>query len=215
MKELSDGSDLNYGNDIPMKKKGLSSKVIGIGALIVIGFWMMSQYNGFVSLDENTGESWGAVEAAYQARADKTKNLLEIVKGAGNYEQETLIGVTKARAEASSMNLTVENLTPENIAKYQQLQNNMGGALSRLLATFERYPDLKAVKGYQDFQSQYEGMENRIETARLRFNDTVKPYNVKVKKVPGKFVAAIFGFDEKGYFKSDAGSENAPDISFE
>ena len=200
-----------------MKKLGCG--VIGIGAvigliLLAVAF-IVPYYNGLVTLNENVGEKWSAVETAYQARADKTKNLVEIVKAAGDYEQETLIGVTEARAKASSMTLQVDNLTPENIAKYQQLQTNMTGALSRLLATFERYPDLKAVAAYRDFQAQYEGMENRISTERLRYNEAAKEFNTKVKQFPGVFLAPMLGFEEKGYFESDEGTENAPDISFE
>lgn len=172
-------------------------------------------YNTFVGLNEGVGEAWGAVETAYQARADKVKGLEAIVKGAADFEQETLIGVTEARAKASSMTLQVDDLTEENIAKYQALQNNMTGALSRLLATFERYPDLKAVAAFRDFQTQYEGIENRIQTERNRYNSKAKEYNVVVKKIPAKLFASLFGFEEKGYFSANEGAENAPDISFE
>jgi LemA protein len=186
--------------------------IAGLAILVLLGGYY---YNTFVGLNEGVGEAWGAVETAYQARADKVKGLEAIVKGAADFEQETLIGVTEARAKASRMTLQVDELTEDNIAKYQELQNNMTGALSRLLATFERYPDLKAVAAFRDFQTQYEGMENRIQTERNRFNSKAKEYNVVVKKFPAMMFAKIFGFDEKGYFSANEGAENAPDISFE
>lgn len=192
--------------------------IIGIGLIALLVLAIISgvgYYNKFVGLDENVGEAWSAVETAYQARADKVKGLEAIVKGAADFEQETLIGVTEARAKASSMTLQVDNLTQENIAKYQALQNNMTGALSRLLATFERYPDLKAVAAFRDFQTQYEGMENRIQTERNRYNEVAKEFNVATKSFPGIVFARILGFAEKGYFTADEGAENAPDISFE
>jgi len=185
-----------------------------IGVLVLIGLWLMSFYNGTIGLNEDVKKQWSNVENAYQLRADKTKNLVEIVKGAADFEKETLTQVVEARAKATSTTINAGDLSPEKIQQFQQAQDQFSSALSRLLVTVERYPELKAVKGFQDFQTQYEGMENRIGVERRKFNDTAREYNNRIKRFPGNFVAGIFGFTEKGYFEAQEGTENAPDISF-
>ncbi len=196
----------------PMRKYlGL---IIGLGLLGIIAIWLMSYYNGTVSANELVTKTWGDVLVRYQERADKTKNLLEIVKGAADFEQETLTGVIEARSKASSINLTADQLTPENLKAFEDAQAQFTGALSRLMVTVERYPDLKAVAAFRDFQAQYEGMENRISVERRKFNDAVRAYNLRVKRFPGNLLAGFFGFAEKGYFQAAEGTENAPDISF-
>lgn len=185
-----------------------------LGAIAVIALWAMSFYNGSVGMNEDVTKQWSNVENAYQLRADKTKNLVEIVKGAANFEKETLIGVIEARAKATSVTIDPTNLTPEKIKEFQAAQDQFSGALSRLMVTVERYPELKAVKGFQDFQVQYEGMENRIGVERRKYNDVARDFNTRIKRFPGNFLAGMFGFSEKGYFEAQEGTENAPDIKF-
>ncbi|MCB0766132.1 MAG: LemA family protein [Flavobacteriales bacterium] len=188
--------------------------IIGLGAIFLIAMWAMNFYNGSVGLNEDVTKQWSNVENAYQLRADKTKNLVEIVKGAADFEKETLTDVIEARAKATSVNITPGDLTPEKIAAFQQAQDQFTGALSRLMVTVERYPELKAVKGFQDFQVQYEGMENRIGVERRKYNDVARDFNTRIKRFPGNLFAGMFGFEQKGYFEAQEGTENAPDISF-
>ena len=188
--------------------------IIGLGAIALIALWAMNFYNGSVGLNEDVTKQWSNVENAYQLRADKTKNLVEIVKGAADFEKETLTQVVEARAKATSVNITPGDLSPEKIKAFQEAQDQFSGALSRLMVTVERYPELKAVKGFQDFQVQYEGMENRIGVERGRYNDVARNYNARVKSFPGNMIAGMFGFEQKGYFEAQEGTENAPDISF-
>jgi LemA protein len=189
--------------------------IIVLGAIGLLVLWAVGFYNGTISLNEQVEKQWGDVLVRYQERADKTKNLLEIVKGAADFEQETLTQVVEARSKATSVNLTADQLTPENIKAFEEAQAQFSGALSRLLVTIERYPELKAVKGFQDFQVQYEGMENRISVERRKFNEVVRQYNTRIKRFPGKLLAGLFGFTEKGYFSAEAGTEKAPTITFD
>jgi LemA protein len=188
--------------------------IIGLGALALIALWAMNFYNGSIGLNEDVTKQWSNVENAYQLRADKTKNLVEIVKGAADFEKETLTQVVEARAKATSVNITPGDLSPEKIKAFQEAQDQFSGALSRLMVTVERYPELKAVKGFQDFQTQYEGMENRIGVERKKYNDVARDFNTRIKRFPGNLLAGMFGFSEKGYFEAQEGTENAPDISF-
>lgn len=186
--------------------------VLGIAAVLVL--WGVGFYNGTVTLNEDVAKQWSNVENAYQLRADKTKNLVEIVKGAADFEKETLTEVVEARAKATSVTVDAGDLSPEKIQAFQQAQEQFSGALSRLLVTVERYPELKAVKGFQDFQVQYEGMENRIGVERRKFNDVARDFNSRIKRFPGNLLAGAFGFTEKGYFEAAEGTDQAPDISF-
>jgi LemA protein len=188
--------------------------IIIAGLLVLFGLFAMSFYNGTVSLNEGVESQWSNVENAYQLRADKTKNLVEIVKGAANFEQETLTQVVEARANATKVTVDAGDLSPEKIQAFQQAQDQFSSALSRLLVTVERYPELKAVKGFQDFQAQYEGMENRIGVERRKFNDVAREFNARIKRFPGNLLSGMFGFEPKGYFEAQEGTENAPDIKF-
>lgn len=172
-------------------------------------------HNNIVGLNENVEEAWSNVETQYQRRYDLIPNLVKTVKGSAEFEQETLTGVIEARSNATSINLDVNDLTPENIQKFEAAQQNLNSALSKLLVTVERYPDLKTTKAFQDLMIQLEGTENRITKARQDFNETVKRYNASIKKVPGKWFAAGWGFEPKGYFEAvNEGTENAPEVSF-
>jgi LemA protein len=181
--------------------------VLGALALYAITF-----YNGTISAEEGVKGQWAKVESAYQMRADKSKNLEAIVTNAADFERETLTEVIEARSKASSIQINADNLTPENIAAFQQAQEQFSGSLGRLLATIERYPELKAMGLYGDFMAEYSGMENRIKTERDRFNEAAKGYNTRIKRFPGNMLAGIFGFEEKGYFAADAGAEKAPEL---
>jgi LemA protein len=194
-----------------MKNIGL---IITIAVIALLAFWGISFYNGTIGLDEDVKQQWSNVENAYQLRADKTQNLVAIVKGAADFEQETLTGVIEARAKATSINISADNLTPENIQAFEQAQQQFTGALSRLMVTVERYPELKAVQGFRDFQAQYEGMENRIGVERRKYNEVARNFNARIKRFPGNLMAGSFGFTEKGYFEAREGSDVAPQIAF-
>lgn len=188
--------------------------IIGVGALVLLVLWGVSFYNGTIGLDEEVKKQWSNVENAYQLRADKTQNLVAIVKGAADFEQETLTGVIEARSKATSVNFTADQLTPENLKAFEDAQAQFTSALSRLMVTVERYPELKAVQGFQDLQVQYEGMENRIGVERRKYNDVAREFNGRIKRFPGNMLAGMFGFTEKGYFQAKEGADSAPQIAF-
>ncbi|PJG82655.1 LemA family protein [Caviibacterium pharyngocola] len=181
---------------------------------IIAGFTLMSSYNGLVQAEEKIDSVWANVESQYQRRADLIPNLVNTVKGQANFEQETLTQVIEARAKASQTKIDPANMSEEQLAQFQQEQNNVGSALSRLLVTVEKYPELKAHEGFMNLQAQLEGTENRINVARNTFNEAAREYNQKVRQFPTKLAAMILGFKEKPYFKSTAGSENAPVVNF-
>ena len=168
-----------------------------------------------VSLNENTAEAWGNVQTAYQRRNDLIGNLVKTVQGAADYEKGALVDVINARAKATSVNINAGDLTPEKMAQFQQAQAGMSGALSKLLVSVERYPELKANANFLELQSQLEGTENRINITRDRFNAGVNGYNKHIKIFPNSILAGVFNFDEMDRFKSNPGSENAPDVNFD
>lgn len=171
-------------------------------------------YNSMVEKSETVEGQWAQVESVYQRRADLIPNLVNTVKGYAEFEKSTFVEVTEARSKASSINISAEELTPENIKRFQAAQSQLSGSLSRLLATFERYPDLKANQNFLELQSQLEGTENRISVERQKFNNSVKDYNTYIKQFPRVIYAGWFDFEKKGYFEADAGSENAPKVEF-
>lgn len=189
--------------------------IIIIAILAIVVIWAISAYNSMVTQEEEVSKAWGDVETTYQRRADLIPNLVNTVKGYAKHESGTLEEVTAARAKATQMNISVDELTEENIRKYQQTMNEMNSALSRLLAISENYPDLKASENFSELQAQIEGTENRINEARKRYNTEVKEYNITVRRFPGNIVAGIFGFEKKGEFRASEGAENAPRVSFE
>jgi LemA protein len=196
-----------------MKKSRVTLLVV-IGILVVLVGWVIGAYNGLVSLDEETNGKWAQVESAYQRRADIIPNLVNTVKGYADFEKETLTGVIEARSKATGITVDANNLTPEAIANFQAAQGQLSGALSRLLVTVERYPDLKANQNFLGLQSQLEGTENRIKIERDRFNTSIKNFNSTIRKFPKTIIASSFGFEKKGYFEADQGTENAPEVSF-
>lgn len=189
-------------------------RYLGLGVVLLIVLWAISFYNGTVGQNEDVTKQWSNVENAYQLRADKTKNLVEIIKGSAEFENTTLREVVEARAKATSITIDADNLTPENIKAFEQAQAQFTGSLSRLMATIEAYPNLQTTAAFRDFQAQYEGMENRIGVERRKYNDVARDFNTRIKRFPGNLLAKLFGFTEKGYFEAQEGTENAPDISF-
>ena len=171
-------------------------------------------YNEMVSKDENVGGRWANVQNAYQRRADLVPNLVNTVKGAANFEKSTLTDVINARSQATRIQLSPEDLTEENIAKFQAAQGQLSGSLSRLMATVEAYPDLKANQNFLNLQSQLEGTENRINVARNRYNEAVTEYNRYIRRFPNNIFVGFYGFDEMPLYQADEGSEDAPEVDF-
>jgi LemA protein len=188
--------------------------IIVIGLILLLGGCGCSGYNTMVSQDQNVKGKWGNVQSEYQRRSDLIPNLVNTVKGAADFEKSTLEAVVNARAKATATTIDPANLSPENIAKFQQAQGELSGALSRLLVTIERYPDLKANQNFRDLQAQLEGTENRIKVSRNDFNTAVQTFNTTVKSFPNNIFAGMFGFKEKGYFAAEAGAEKAPTVDF-
>ncbi len=171
-------------------------------------------YNSMVTLDEQVQSQWAQVQNVYQRRADLVPNLVNTVKGAANFEQETLTKVIEARAKATSVTVDASKLSPENIQKFQAAQGELSQSLSRLLVSVERYPELKANQNFLELQSQLEGSENRITVERQKFNEVTQEYNAKIRTFPNNLTANIFGFEKKGYFQAEAGTEKAPKVQF-
>ena len=188
--------------------------IILIIIAVAAGLGLMSSYNGLVKAETEIDSVWANVESSYQRRADLIPNLVNTVKGQANFEQQTLTNVIEARAKATQTKIDPSNLTEEQLNEFQQNQNQVGSALSRLLVTVEQYPQLKANEGFTNLQAQLEGTENRINVARNKFNEAARIYNEKVRQFPTKLAAMIFGFKAKPYFKSAAGAENAPTVNF-
>lgn len=186
-------------------------------AIIAIGIysWAKGFNNEAVVLQEDAKTTWSNVESAYQRRNDLIGNLVKTVQGAADFEKETLTQVIEARAKATSTTIDASNLTADNMATFQQAQSGLSGALSRLLVSVERYPELKANANFLELQSQLEGTENRINVARDRFNEGVNKYNKHIKIFPNSILAGIFNFDEMARYKANPGSENAPDVNFD
>ena len=195
-----------------MKRSGL---LIVLAIVVVLGFLGCNGYNGLVKQDESVKKAWNNVNTEYQNRSDLVGNLVNTVKGAANFEQNTLTAVVEARAKATSVNINADNLTPEKIAEFQAAQGQLTGSLSRLLATVEAYPTLKATEGFQKLQSQLEGIENNIKNSRKEFNDAINIYNTKVRSFPMNILGGLFGFHAKEGFKADAGAEKKVDVNFD
>ncbi|MCB0446760.1 MAG: LemA family protein [Gelidibacter sp.] len=189
--------------------------LIILGFIALAGFWYINIKNGALGVSQAVSKEWGNVETAYQRRNDLIGNLVKTVQGAADFERTTLREVIEARAKATSTTIDANNLTAENMAQFQQAQSGLSGALSKLLVSVERYPELKANQNFLELQSQLEGTENRINVARDRFNEAVEPYNKHIKTFPNTLLAGLFNFDAMDYYKADAGSENAPDVDFE
>lgn len=186
-------------------------------AVLAIGIysWVKGINNTAVTLNENIKESWGNVETAYERRNSLIGNLVNTVKGAADFEKSTLEAVINARSKATQTTVDASNVTPEQLAAFNQAQSGVNSALSRLLVSVERYPDLKANQNFIKLQDELVSTENQILTARTRFNETVKPYNNHIKVFPNNLLAGVLGFTEKGYFKASEGAEKAPEVNFD
>jgi LemA protein len=196
-----------------MSRKWLIPGVI-LGALLLLVMVVTGSYNGLVSQRETVRKSLSNVDTQYQRRSDLIPNLVNTVKGASNFEQDTLTKVTEARAKATSITLDPSKATPQQLQQYQNAQSELSQALGRLLAVSEAYPDLKSVAAFQDLQVQLEGTENRIAVARKDYNDTAAPYNARIQRFPANLTAAVFNFDQFPYFEADKGSNKAPTVDF-
>lgn len=193
-----------------MKKSTIIIIVVAVIAVI----WGISGYNGLVSMDEGVQTKWADVETQYQRRADLIPNLVNTVKGYAAHESETLQAVVEARAKATSMNIDPSNMSAEQIANFQRAQDGVSSALSRLLVTVEKYPDLKANENFKELQVQLEGTENRISVARRDYNESARKYNTTLRSFPKNILAGMFGFEKKAYFEAQEGSEQAPTVQF-
>ncbi len=189
-------------------------KWIWIGVVAVVAIFFYATYNGFVNREEGLKSAWSNVETQYQRRADLIPNLVNTVKGYAAHETQTLNEVTEARARATSINLSADDLTPERLAQFQRAQAEVRSALGRLIAVSESYPDLKANQNFLELQAQLEGTENRIAVARKDFNAAAQQYNVSVRRFPANLVARMFGFGQKPYFESAEGAAAAPQVNF-
>tara|TARA_A100000171_G_scaffold39240_1_gene38823 strand:- start:439 stop:1047 length:609 start_codon:yes stop_codon:yes gene_type:complete len=200
--------------------KTLKILLIVLGAIVFLfviplGCSIVKFKNNAVDKSELIDGSWAEVETQYQRRVDLIPNLVNTVKGYADFEQETLTAVIEARAKATSVSINPENLSPDAIAQFEQAQQGVSSALSRLLVTVERYPDLKASTQFSQLQVQLEGTENRIAVARRNFNQSVRDYNAYIKKIPNSLWASIWNYEESGYFESKPGSDVAPEVTFD
>ena len=195
-------------------KKGLVAIIVV--AVVAIGLygWVKSNYNGMVQGEEGVKAAWSQVENVYQRRADLIPNLVATVKGYAEHESSALEAVVNARAKATQVTVNPDQLTEENIAKFQSAQGELGNAIGRLLVSVEAYPELKANENFLALQSQLEGTENRISTERMEYNETAQSYNTMIRSFPQNILASMFGFETKGYFKASEGAETAPKVEF-
>ncbi len=188
--------------------------LVFIGLLLVLGFNMCNTYNALVQKDEQVKKAWSQVENQYQRRMDLIPNLVETVKGYAEFEKSTLQAVVEARANATRVTIQADELTPENLQRYEQAQGALSSALGRLLAVAENYPNLKANENFLSLQTQLEGTENRIAVERKNFNEVVGQYNSYVRRFPANLYAGMMGFSPKAYFQSTPGAEKAPQVKF-
>ena len=193
-----------------------SKKLMKVGSIVVVVLmivgWLVSSYNSMVSNREEVTTAWSNVEAAYQRRADMMPQLAKIVKSYAKHERETFEQVTKARNAATQIHLDAADRTPEKIKAFEQAQNQVTQALSRLIAVSERYPDLKASENYKSLMVQEEGTENRINEARRRYNESVQGYNLSIRRFPNNLLAGMYGFERMTKFEAAQGAEKAPDL---
>jgi LemA protein len=201
---------------IPTMSRGLLIALVVIVVLLGgLAMWAVSVNNQLVVLDQGVSEKWAQVQNVYQRRADLIPNLVETVKGFAAQERTVLEEVTRARASATSIQLTPEALNdPKALERFQAAQNQLSGALSRLLVTVERYPDLKSNQNFLALQTQLEGTENRITVERRRFNESVREYNTRLRLFPGSLVASVSGYQPKAFFEAAPDAATVPKVKF-
>jgi LemA protein len=200
-----------------MGKLGLGCVAVLLVVLVIVGVSLAGTYNRLVTLGQEVDKQWAQVENVYQRRADLVPNLVATVRGAAEFEKETLEAVTQARASVGRAQITpgAAPTDPAQLAQFEQAQNTLGAALQRLLVVVEKYPELKANANFRDLQAQLEGTENRITVERMRYNETAQAYNTARLRFPTNLMAGMFGFKEKAYFRSAPGSERAPQVQFD
>lgn len=196
-------------------KKWLIPVIIIVVIIFGIYKWAVGFNNNAIRLNENVSESWGNVQTSYQRRNDLIGNLVNTVKGAADFEKSTLTAVIEARSKATQTTIDPANITPEQLQQFNQAQGGLSSALSRLLVTVERYPELKANQNFLKLQDELTSTENTIQTARTRYNEAIKPYNNHVKTFPNSFLAGLFNFEGKPYFDAEAGAEKPVDVEFD
>lgn len=198
-----------------MRSKGTIALLVIVLLVGFAGCAGCNTYNSLVTTEERVETAWANVETQYQRRADLIPNLVNTVQGAADFEQETLESVTQARARATSINLDAEDLNdPQQVQQFQQAQAQLSGALGRLLAVSENYPELRATEAFRDLQAQLEGTENRINVARRDYNQAVQQYNTMTRRFPTVLVASVAGFDRRAPFEAEEGAEEAPEVDF-
>jgi LemA protein len=196
-----------------MKSRNLILIVV-IVFILILGGCGCGSYNSMNTLRQQVNESWSNVENQYKRRSDLIPNLVNTVKGAANFEQETLTRVIEARAKATQVTIDPNNMTPEKMQQFQAAQGEVSSALSRLLVTVERYPDLKATQNFQNLQVELSSTENKIATERSRFNEVVRNYNTKVTNFPNTLYAGVLGFQPRPYFEATAAERSTPNVDF-
>ncbi len=201
-------------------KKGLGCviAIVVVIAIVAIAAFTMGPkfYNTGITLQENAVAQWGNVESSYQRRSDLIPNIVNTAKGYAEFEQTTLTQVIEARSKATGVTIDPSNVTAEQMAQFQQAQSNVSGALSRLLVTVERYPDLKANENFKELINELERTENRINVERNRYNESINPFNQHIKKFPNNLINNFVGkFEPMEYYKADEGSEDAPEVDFD
>ena len=194
--------------------KGWIVAIVIIGIILIAIISGIGNYNKLVTKEEAVNQQWANVENVYQRRADLIPNLVSTVKGVANFEQQTLTQVIEARAKATSVNINPKNLDAASLQKFQEAQDGLSSALSRLMVVVEKYPELKATQNFSELQAQLEGSENRITVERRTFNEAAQAYNSYLRKFPTNIFAGMFGFQKKAYFEAAAGSEKAPKVEF-
>ena len=196
--------------------KGIGKFLLTVFILLIVIFAIQGcrSYNKMVAFDEQVKNQWGDVENVYQRRADLIPSLVGSIKGSSNFEQETLTGVIEARAKATAVNVDASKLSEENMAQFQAAQGEFSSAISRLLVTIERYPDLKTTQQFQAMLDELAGTENRIATERKKFNETAQAYNRYIRRFPQLIFAKLFGFQATAYFKADTGASKRVEVDF-
>jgi LemA protein len=198
------------------KKFAIGCLMVVLVGLLIAAVGVTGIYNSLIGLDQKVQAQWGQVENQYQRRADLVPNLVETVKGAAAFEQTTFTAVTEARAKVGQVQLNAGQLTPDGLAKFQEAQDGLSSALSRLMVVVEKYPELKATENFKELQAQLEGTENRVATERMRFNEAAQAFNTRRNRFPAVIIAGFFGskFADKPFFKAQAGAEAAPKVKF-
>ena len=190
---------------------------VGIFGVVLLSIysWVVGFNNTAVTLQQDSKATWGNVESSYQRRNDLIGNLVNTVSGAANFEKSTLTAVIEARAKATAVTIDPSKVTPAQLETFQKSQTGVSSALSRLMVSVEKYPELKANENFLRLQTELEGTENRIKIARDRYNESVNPYNIHILKFPNSILAGFFNFKDLPYYKSDAGAEKAPTVKFD